>query len=152
MEQWEVNARLSIARVQMAYAAAVDNGQADAFGACYARNGVMIGYRGQSNVGPAAITRYIEDVLSSRRAIDLILRHHNTPAHAVFQGEAEATAESYFAVFSPDRLDHWGKYCDRLIREDGMWLFASRRVEMEGADPDGWISNGGPSHARRDTA
>jgi hypothetical protein len=50
-------------------------------------------------------------------------------------GAAHAEAWSYFSVFTEIGLDHWGRYADRLVRPGHEWVFALRRVRLDGAVP-----------------
>ena len=60
-----------------------------------------------------------------------IVRHHVSSVliHDVTPDRAEA--DSYFAVFTRDGLDHWGRYRDVLVPCEGRWLLAHRRVRTD---------------------
>lgn len=68
---------------------------------------------------------------------DFRLRHHATGASIELDHD-HATAKSYFLVVSAQGIDHWGVYRDIITRVDGVWKFAERLVQVEGADEAGW--------------
>jgi len=69
-------------------------------------------------------------------------RHHLSSIKIDTDGSDGATATSYFLVMGNSFPDHWGIYHDTLIRIRGEWLFKTRKVTIEGADPRGWIGSG----------
>ena len=64
-----------------------------------------------------------------------IVRHHVSSVliHDVTPDRAEA--DSYFAVFTRDGLDHWGRYRDVLVPCEGRWLLARRLVRTDAHAP-----------------
>ncbi|MEY4362412.1 MAG: hypothetical protein RL391_1718 [Actinomycetota bacterium] len=62
---------------------------------------------------------------------------HFTATHQIdLVDEQNATGRLYFAVLTDIGLDHWGRYVDGYTKSSGRWLFASRKVSV-----DGWASN-----------
>lgn len=58
---------------------------------------------------------------------------HFTSTHQIDLVDADtATGRLYFAVLTDVGLDHWGVYMDGYRRVDGSWLFAARRVTVDG--------------------
>ena len=62
---------------------------------------------------------------------------HFTATHQIdLVDEQTANGRLYFAVLTDIGLDHWGRYVDGYTKASGRWLFASRKVSV-----DGWASN-----------
>jgi hypothetical protein len=60
------------------------------------------------------------------------VRHHVSSIRVTVDSDDEATARSYFLVLTEIGTDHWGSYRDRLRKVGDEWLFAERRVTVEG--------------------
>ncbi len=61
---------------------------------------------------------------------------HFTSTHQIDLIDAtHATGRAYFAVLTDIGLDHWGRYVDTYTRTNGRWLFASRKVSVDGWSP-----------------
>jgi hypothetical protein len=56
--------------------------------------------------------------------------------------ETEARASSYFVVYTPAGLDHWGRYRDELVPDGSRWLFRTRSVWVD-ATPGVWAGGEG---------
>jgi hypothetical protein len=65
-------------------------------------------------------------------------RHHIATTHIFDIEESRASAHSYFHVLTPSGMDHWGSYSDEVVRVDGQWLIAHRRVAIDGHSPTSW--------------
>jgi len=64
---------------------------------------------------------------------------HFVATHSIeVEEEDRATGRCYFLVLTDRGLDHWGRYADAYRREGGRWLFAGRRVTVDGQVPGGW--------------
>ena len=76
-------------------------------------------------------------------------RDHDDADHANYRGDPtdrrfrhllhvrdRARSRCYFQVLMADGLDHWGRYVDELVRVDGEWRFARRRVSVDGRRAD----------------
>src|SRR5262249_43867324 len=51
----------------------------------------------------------------------------------------DACGFAYFVVLTARGLDHWGRYDDRYTTASGgRWLFASRRVRLDGWTEGSW--------------
>ena len=53
-------------------------------------------------------------------------------------GPDAAHGAAYFFVVTERGPDHWGRYRDLYVRRDGRWLFASRKVRVDGVAPGSW--------------
>ena len=66
---------------------------------------------------------------------------HFTSTHQIDLVDADhATGRLYFAVLMDGGLDHWGRYIDSYVRNDGAWLFDRRRVLVDGRGDSSWFS------------
>lgn len=64
------------------------------------------------------------------------VRHHVSSIRIERVSSTEMNAGSYFAVHTRVGLDHWGRYRDRVVLDDGVWRFAERGVRVDGSSPD----------------
>lgn len=60
------------------------------------------------------------------------LRHFTATLQIDVESVDRARSRCYFQVLMPHGLDHWGRYVDEYVRIDGAWLFARRRVTVDG--------------------
>ena len=51
----------------------------------------------------------------------------------------EAHGVACFAVYTPVGPDHWGRYRDTYVPEDGRWVIKHRRARVDTAIPGGWF-------------
>ena len=64
---------------------------------------------------------------------------HFVASHSIEPlGPGRARGRSYFQVLTERGLDHWGRYRDEYVLQDGRWRFARRRVVVDGRVPGGW--------------
>jgi uncharacterized protein (TIGR02246 family) len=137
MTQDELLAREAIRDTIARYNHAGDRGRLDELARCFAEDGVLE-IEGEPRLsGRAAIQAHLAGVAArlagnTRRAT---LRHHVASLRIVLSGADAAEAWSYFSVFTEIGLDHWGRYGDRLVRRGDEWLFALRKVRVDGAAP-----------------
>jgi len=133
----ELVAREAIRDLIARYNHAGDRGLLDELVACFAEDGAME-IEGEPRLeGRAAIHAHLSGVArrlaaSTRRAT---LRHHVSSVRIAVHDAAHAEAWSYFSAFTEIGLDHWGRYVDRLVRSGSEWLFAVRKVRVDGATP-----------------
>jgi hypothetical protein len=133
----ELVAREAIRDLLVRYNHAGDRGLLDELVACFAEDGAME-IEGEPRLeGRASIHAHLSGVArrlaaSTRRAT---LRHHVSSVRIAVHDAAHAEAWSYFSAFTEIGLDHWGRYADRLVRSGSEWLFAVRRVRVDGATP-----------------
>ncbi len=65
------------------------------------------------------------------------VRHFTATLQIDVEDRARARSRCYFQVLMAHGLDHWGRYVDEFRREGDRWLFAHRRVTVDGRRPDG---------------
>ena len=141
MELWELAAREGIRDTISRYTWCGEFMDAAGFAACFAEDAVLeikdgATYRGRDGVvsmitGVRDRTRAAAPATSSARAV---MRHHVSSIRIELESPDRARAFSYFAVFVPPHgHDHWGRYADELVRAGERWLFARRRVSVDGA-------------------
>lgn len=105
-----------------------DRGRIDRLAACFAASGVLE-FPGTVATGPAAISAALGKG-GSPDARRTFVRHHITNPQIEVDGE-EASARSYFAVWSNHGPDHAGTYSDKLVRTDEGWRFGHRLVRID---------------------
>ena len=83
--------------------------------------------------GPDGVLRFFASVRKLFLNADFLpARHHLSTVHIEPQSDATATTYACFQFFGRHGVDHWGIYRDRVIRVDGRWQFAARRVSIDG--------------------
>ncbi|HJL76460.1 MAG TPA: nuclear transport factor 2 family protein [Acidimicrobiales bacterium] len=140
MDAWEVEARVEIAALVVAYNALGDRGRFDELLALFADDATMDIGDGTTYEGRDGIERIFTGTRDSVRdgSGPAFLQHHTTPVHVAFDGPDAASGDAYFTVMSDVDIDHWGRYRDTYLRIDGTWRFGSRRVRVDGRTPGGW--------------
>jgi len=133
----ELIARERIRDALARYTHAGDRGQLDQLALCFAADGVLDLEGEPPIVGREAIRSRLASVVTSLADATTrpVLRHHVSSIRIALEGAAVASVASYFVVFTEIGLDHWGRYGDRFVREDGEWRIACRKVRVDGATP-----------------
>ena len=141
MEHWELAARESIRDLVARYNA---NGDAGRFGPMlelFTQDASMELPDGEHR-GLAAIRAIFEGASASsgggQGARASFIRHFTATHQIDLLSRSEARGSCYFVVFSDGGADHWGCYVDDYRFVDGRWLFARRKVTVEGSVPGGW--------------
>jgi hypothetical protein len=67
----------------------------------------------------------------------IYMRHHTSTLQIDLLDNTHARGRCYYQVLMAHGLDHWGRYMDEYEMRDGRWLFARRRVSMDGYVPGG---------------
>jgi hypothetical protein len=142
MEPWEVAAREAIRDLVARYAHAADSGRFDDLVALFTADGVLRLPGDRDARGHAAIREFLGGTNQSLRAktTTMLIRHHLSNLRIDVTSATEATGAVYFLVITERGLDHWGRYRDVYAALDGRWLFAERRVRLEGWTPGSWAA------------
>jgi uncharacterized protein (TIGR02246 family) len=133
----ELVARESIRDVIARYNHAGDRGRLAELAQCFTEDGVLE-LEGEPPLrGRAAIEAYLAGVAKrvAASARGGQMRHHVSSLVIELEGAGRAHAWSYFCVFTEIGVDHWGRYADELVRSGDAWLFAHRRVRVDGSAP-----------------
>jgi hypothetical protein len=142
VELWELIARESIRDLVARYNANGDSGRIEQMLDLFAPDARV-------EVVPDRIHRGREEIRALfQGAADVhddappirFLRHHTATHQIDLLGRSEARGRCYFAVYTEEGLDHWGRYNDEYIEIDGAWRFRTRRVTVEGQVPGGWAA------------
>lgn len=136
MELWEVVARESIRDLVARYNATSDTGRFDHTMALFTDDAAMTismdEYRGREQIR-SIFTDTGEHLRSADSAMDHTYVRHSTSTHQIdLIDERRARGRCYFTVITDIGLDHWGRYVDEYACVDGTWLFASRKVTVDG--------------------
>lgn len=142
MELWELAAREALRELVAGYAQAADSGRLDDVAAAFTPDGVLETPDRVEHRGREAIRAFLGAAgaaLAGATTAPLI-RHHVSNLRLAVSGPDDATGAAYFLVVTERGPDHWGRYRDRYVRLDGRWLFAHRRVRLDGWSPGGWAA------------
>lgn len=139
MENWELAVRESVRQTLADYTAATDRFDLAALGACFAPDGVLEFTGGADRLtGPGDIVSGLASAMARPPSgkVPTHVRHHVSSIRFESVERDRVEVSSYFAVHTDVGLDHWGRYRDVLALNDGRWLFAHRRIRVDGFAPD----------------
>lgn len=137
MHYSELSIRESVRQTLADYTAATDGFDLHALAECFAPDGVLE-FTGaeQPLVGPAAIESGLKAAMSGPRVpgrrMPTHVRHHVSSVRFAAVGAERAQVSSYFAVHTDIGLDHWGQYRDVMVARGARWLFAHRKISVDG--------------------
>jgi SnoaL-like domain len=140
VELWELTAREAIRETVASYAHFVDSGRFDDVVKLFMADGILEVHGEEPAQGHDALRAFFSGVgrdLADTSTVPLI-RHYTSNLSITVTGPEEATARCYFLAITESGVDHWGRYRDRLVRDDSRWLFAHRYVRTDGAVAGGW--------------
>jgi uncharacterized protein (TIGR02246 family) len=142
MDAWEVAAREAIRDLVATYAHAGDTGRFDDLCALFAPDGVLELDDGRVCAGRDALREFLASTSDSLHAgaERPFIRHHVSSLQVTLDDPERAHGASYFFVVTQRGPDHWGRYRDRYVCEDGRWRFAHRRVRVDGRAPGSWAA------------
>lgn len=137
MQDWEVAVRESVRQTLSDYTAATDRFDLAALASCFAESGVLEFHGGDEPLtGPVAIEEGLRAAMSgprdSGRRAPTHVRHHVSSLRFAAVTENSVEVTSYFAVHTDVGLDHWGRYRDVVVRAGDRWVFAHRRISVDG--------------------
>ena len=121
-----------------------DARKAEAYAACFTREGILQ-LQHETLTGRDAILAWMQAppvIPPPASGAPGFVSHHLTTCHVDFTGPDSATARTYWLVTSASGLDHNGFYLDQWQLEDGIWLIAHRRPRTL------WISPASVLHGR----
>ena len=140
--RWKLAAGDEIRDLVATYAHLGDRGQFDGLCALFAPDGVLELDDGRTFNGRDALHAFLiatRDALAADAARPLI-RHHVSSVQVTVDDPGHAHGASYFFVVTERGPDHWGRYRDRYVHVDERWLFAHRRVRVDGMAPGSWAA------------
>ncbi|MFI0369071.1 nuclear transport factor 2 family protein [Actinomadura sp. 1N219] len=138
MEPWETAARESIRDLVARYNSNGDSGRFEQLLELFAPDATMdVGdgraYRGRDEI--ATIFTGTGDrwrAAAQARGVPPYVRHFTATHQIDLLDRGRAKGRSYFQVLMPHGLDHWGRYLDEYVLIGDRWLFAHRRVAVDG--------------------
>jgi hypothetical protein len=127
-------AREAIRDTVARYAHCGDSGRFDEMAQLFDEEGVLEIDGREANRGRPAILRFLGETRQTLGTAvpGAFIRHHVSNLVIDLEGADEARAASYFFVVTHRGPDHWGRYRDRFVRRGERWLFAHRRVRLDG--------------------
>ncbi len=124
------------------YAHLADGGRFEELVALFAADGELIAGEAPAARGADGLRGFFlgtgENLAVSRPK--RILRHHITSHHIEAVEGTRARGAAYFMVLTERGLDHWGRYRDQYVCNDGVWRFQSRRARLDGFAADSWTA------------
>ncbi|KUI04785.1 nuclear transport factor 2 family protein [Mycobacterium sp. IS-3022] len=137
MDSWKLEIRESVRQTLSDYTAATDRFDLHALAQCFAADGVLEFSGGPEPLtGPAAIEAGLGAAMAREpdpaRPAPSYVSHHVSSVRFGHVDRDRVEVSSYFAVHTDAGLDHWGRYRDVLVAVDGQWLFAHRRIGVDG--------------------
>ncbi|MDY0012584.1 MAG: nuclear transport factor 2 family protein [Rhodocyclaceae bacterium] len=133
MELSEMMAHVAIQDTQAHYVKWADGGRPAEFASLFTEDCV---YTVVDRVvhGRAGVEAFLAEMIVAFTAHPTSgrLRHHLSSVVIDLVSPAEARATAYFMAVGPHGPDHWGNYRDRLVKVGERWLFAERRVQIDG--------------------
>ena len=140
MEPWEIEAREQIRDTVARYTHYGDSGRFDEFIGVFTEDGVLempgVSRREGRAAIKAGLTGRQQDVRASMRLA--MSRHIVANVLIDFVSRDEADVSSYFVNLSSERVDHWGRYRDRMVRRGDRWLIQHRCVRLDARMDGSW--------------
>jgi hypothetical protein len=142
MELWELDAREQIRDVVARYNSNADTARFAQVVELFAPDAVMDLGDGDIRTGHEEIMTVFSgarDRAATTAGPDapaVYLRHMTATLQIDLVDETNAIGRSYYAVMTSVGLDHWGRYFDTYRVVGGRWRFASRKVTLDGRNPD----------------
>jgi SnoaL-like domain len=144
-ELWELIAREQIRHTIAAYTFAGDSGRYADIAAQFVADGVLDVHGQDRAEGRAAIAALLArnaadgaPATGSRTDRPFFIRHFVTNVLIDPLTPHEAGVASYFAVFTPDGPDHWGRYRDVFVPDGDRWRLRHRTARVDSFVPGGW--------------
>lgn len=141
MEHWELVAREGIRDLVARYNTNGDAGRFDPVLELFTDDASMELPDGVHS-GLPAIRAIFEGASASTGASTdsraKFIRHFTATHQIDVLSESEARGSCYFVVFTDAGADHWGRYLDEYRCVGERWLFARRKVTVDGRVPGGW--------------
>jgi 3-phenylpropionate/cinnamic acid dioxygenase small subunit len=136
----QLEAEREIQQLMVRYAESLDYGDKDEWAACFAPDGHFdVRMRGEpmfAHTGTEALTAF---AAQHSHAPDVYHKHFLSIPTVTFDGEARATARTYFTMLHERPTGPIvlviGRYLDEVVRRESGWVFADRIVDMEALPP-----------------
>ena len=141
MEPWELDAREQIRDLVARYNVQGDAGRLGEMLELFAPD-AELAFEDRVHRGLDEIRAMFTDAAQSTRARPRGLLRHFTATHQIdLLDRDRARGRCYFQALTESGLDHWGRYVDEYRRIDGLWRYATRRIELDGRVPGGWADS-----------
>jgi hypothetical protein len=138
VELTELMAREAIRDLIARYSAGVDGNRLDDVVALFATD-ALVEFGGESYVGREGILRMY--TANGKKATGVGIQgrvQHMVTSTTIELGATTSRARSYMLVMTGSGIDHWGRYLDEFARFGEHWLFAKRRIYLDGITPGGF--------------
>jgi hypothetical protein len=122
----------------------IDRGDTEGVEQLFARDGtweiVSDGFDAGTFTGRAAIATHFERAKAAVASDQAAYLRHHVASIRIWVCDGSARADSYWTAYTEKGPDHWGRYKDRTVWEEGRWRFSRRAVIHEGRAADGWLA------------
>jgi hypothetical protein len=128
--------RVEILELHSRYNRAVDHGDSESWAACFAPDGIFDA-RSRYAEGTAALETFARDYHGQEAYRGAV--HWNNNIVVEGAGDEVTAHTDYMLVRGTAegiRILSTGSYLSRVIRQDGRWVFASRKSTVTAADPE----------------
>jgi uncharacterized protein (TIGR02246 family) len=142
VQTWELIAREQIRDLVASYAHFADSGRFDALLELFAEDGVLHGGDAPEAKGREAIRAFLTGTGADLKSVTpvALIRHHVSNLRIDIESQSKANGAAYFFVVTDRGPDHWGRYRDAYVQENGRWLFQHRRARLDGFAPNSWTA------------
>ncbi len=125
--------RLDIHELYARYAATIDNGEYEDWLSCFTEDGVFESTRFGKHVGREGLRKFTKIYRESLGGAQVL----HAITNVYFKIEGDAGAGSCYLLYyhcKDGKIQQAavGRYKDTLRKVDGRWLFASRKVSLDG--------------------
>lgn len=124
---------LAIQNLYARYNQSSDAGDAEGYAGCFTPDGVLDGTARRA--GRVVLSEYKRAEKATRA--NLYRQHWTGSLSLIVEPDGTVTGRCYFMAYNGapgelPRMTHCGSYLDTIVRLDGEWLFALRKLHMNG--------------------
>jgi hypothetical protein len=136
MDDIELRMRIGVGDLLATYQFLADGGKTRQLSKLFLPDAVYM-TNTEEIVGRDAIFNFFRRTADAFMSVGFLpARHHLSSVYIEPRFDGSAAAYACFQLVGSGGLDHWGTYRDEVVRTDGGWRFACRKVIVEGHVPD----------------
>ncbi|BCP05409.1 nuclear transport factor 2 family protein [Mycobacterium paraintracellulare] len=132
MDNDELSTRVGVAHLMATYQFLADSGKTRQLAQLFTPDAEFEA-GGATYVGPEGVLDFFQRTKQAFVAAGFLpARHHLSSIYINPRPDGSVETYACFQFIGSRGLDHWGCYRDVVMPADGGWLFARRRVDVEG--------------------